>query len=412
MTKELKMNNAAIKPTALSTLMALSLSTSVATAQEFEFSGKLGLEQRIFTDEGALEVQLETSQTSVIAEPELYWGWDNSSLTFKPFVRYDNEDSERTHADIRELSYIYASDDWELRTGIRKEYWGVTEFQHLVDVINQTDGVDSFDGEEKLGQLMLNLSMVKDWGIVDLYILPGFRERTFAGENGRLRAPYVIDTDNVTYESSDEEQHVDFAARWSHSIGDMELGLAWFHGTNREPILTPNVNNKGELVLQQFYSQMDQVSFDMQVIVEDWLWKFETIHRETEFDSFTAAQAGFEVSSYGVFDSDADLGWLMEYGWDSRGEGSLTEPTGMFQNDVFVGTRLAFNDVQSTELLAGFGYDLDHESTSFLIEGNRRLGDSFSASLDLRLFSSDSALDPLSAIEQDDHVQFTLEWFY
>ena len=61
------------------------------------------------------------------------------------------------HGDIRELAYVHASDDWELRLGIRKEFWGVTEFQHLVDVINQTDGVEDFDGEDKLGQQMVNL---------------------------------------------------------------------------------------------------------------------------------------------------------------------------------------------------------------------------------------------------------------
>ena len=79
-----------------------------------------------------------------------------------------------------------------MRVGIRKEFWGVTEFQHLVDVINQTDGVEDFDGEDKLGQQMVNLSLVNDWGIVDLFLLPGFRERTYAGEEGRLRGPLVV----------------------------------------------------------------------------------------------------------------------------------------------------------------------------------------------------------------------------
>ena len=144
----------------------------------------------------------------------------------------------------------------------------------------------------------------------------------------------------------------------------------------------------------------------------DWLWKLEAIHRDTEQDNFWAAQVGFEYSYVGIFDSNMDLGWLMEYGWDSRGKGSLAEPSGTFQNDFFVGTRLAMNDVQSTELLMGFGVDLDHNSTSFLIEGSRRFGESFVGSIDVRLFDGDESLDPLSALNKDDHVQISLEWYF
>ncbi len=73
----------------------------------------------------------------------------------------------------------------ETRVGVRRVFWGVTEFQHLVDIINQSDSVEDIDNEDKLGQPMINLSLVKDWGIVDFFVLPYFRERTFAGAEGR-----------------------------------------------------------------------------------------------------------------------------------------------------------------------------------------------------------------------------------
>ncbi len=382
-------------------------------ATEFEISGKIGVEQRYFNESAANEIQLDHSQTSVFIEPELYWSWNNGSdsLTFKPYYRLDSHDDERSHGDIRELSYIHASDDWELRAGIRKEFWGVTEFQHLVDVINQTDAVEDIDGEDKLGQLMLNLSLVKEWGIVDLYLLPGFRERTFAGEEGRLRAPVLVDNDNVTYESGAKEQHLDFAVRWSHSLGDFDLGSYWFHGTNRDPILLPTQDGE-KLILRQHYVQMDQFGFDAQATLGDWLYKFETIYRHTDADSYWATQAGFEYSFIGIFDSNADLGLLMEHSWDARGEGDEITPGASFQNDLFFGSRIAFNDIQSSEVLMGFSTDLDHSAYSFLIEANRRLGESFKASLDLRLFQSNDPIEQTYSIRDDDHLQFSLEWYF
>jgi glycosyltransferase involved in cell wall biosynthesis len=43
-------------------------------------------------------------------------------------------------------------------------------------VINQTDLVENSDGEDKLGQAMINLSVYQDWGAVDIFVLPSLNE--------------------------------------------------------------------------------------------------------------------------------------------------------------------------------------------------------------------------------------------
>ncbi|SGZ01970.1 Putative uncharacterized protein [Moritella viscosa] len=389
------------------------LLTFNAFATEFEISGVVGIEERYFFESGEYADQFEYSQASLFVEPEFYWGWNNGddSLTFKPFYRLDSEDEERTHGDIRELSYVHASDSWELRVGIRKEFWGVAEFQHLVDVINQTDAVENFDGEDKLGQPMVNLSLVQDWGIVDLYVLFGFRERTFAGENGRLRGPFVVDNNDVSYESSAEKKHVDFAVRWTQTFGDFDVGSYWFRGTNREPVLTPS-NLVSDLVLKQYYNQMDQFGLDVQATIGDWLWKFESIYRDTTEMNFWAAQTGFEYTYIGIFDSFIDFGLLTEYSWDERGEGDIDSMGAAFQNDLFIGGRFAFNDMQSSEILMGVGTDLEHSALTYLIEANRRFGNSFTTSLDLRILQSSDPSESLFSLKNDDHVQLSVEWYF
>jgi hypothetical protein len=399
---------------AISTSLLLS-NTSLASDVEFEASGNIALEQRYFFKEALYSQQLSHSQTSFSVEPELYWSWNggNDSILFTPFYRIDSHDDNRTHGDIRELAYIHASDSWELRVGIRKEFWGVTEFQHLVDVINQTDGVEDFDGEDKLGQQMINLSLVNDWGIVDVFLLPGFRERTYAGAEGRLRGPFVVDEDNVNYESSAGQQHLDVALRWAHSVGDFDLGAYWFHGTNREAYLTPAPQtNLIQPSLQQYYTQMDQLGIDVQATLGDWLWKYESIFRSTSVEDFWATQAGFEYSFIGVFDSNLDLGLLMEHSWDSRGEVALGAQGSLLQNDLFLGARLAFNDMQSSEVLMGIGSDLDHNAFSFMVEASRRFGDNFIVSLDVRLLQSNEQSDLLYALSHDDHAQLSIAWYF
>jgi hypothetical protein len=416
--------NIKLKQSATEMVVVMAVSSSLllgtlvqASDVEFEASGNIAVEQRYFFQEALDPQQLSHSQTSISIEPELYWQWNdgNDSVIFTPFYRVDSHDAQRTHGDIRELAYVHASDDWELRVGIRKEFWGVTEFQHLTDVINQTDGVEDFDGEDKLGQQMINLSLVNHWGIVDVFLLPGFRERTYAGEEGRLRGPLVVDEDNVNYESSAGQQHLDVALRWAHSVGDFDLGASWFHGTNREAYLSPSSlepTSNQAVELQQYYAQMDQLGVDVQATLGDWLWKFEGIHRSTSLEDFWASQAGFEYSFVGVFESNIDLGLLMEHSWDSRGEVELGAQGSLLQNDLFVGARLAFNDMQSSELLMGFGSDLDHNAFSFIIEANRRFGDNFIATIDVRLLQSNDENDLLYTLSNDDHAQLSLAWYF
>ncbi|WP_435685265.1 hypothetical protein [Sedimenticola selenatireducens] len=381
-----------------------------AAENRLETSGKAGLELRLFPHSPQFAEQYDTSNLSGFFEPQFFYTWNDDAdyVKFIPYLRWDQHDRERSHGDIRQLSWSHIGDDWELHSGINKVFWGVTEFQHLVDTINQTDGVEDIDGEDKLGQPMIHLSLARSWGILDLFALPGFRERTFAGTDGRLRSGLVVDTSQAAYESAAGDTHLDLAARWSRTLGDYDIGLHWFRGTNREPLLLPGTDGGGNPVLTPYYEQINQLGMDLQATLDDWLWKLEMRWRDGQRDSFWALQGGFEYTLYGIADSDTDLGLLLEYGWDERG----TRSTSLAQNDLFFGARIALNDAESSELLAGIGYDLDYHSHSLQIEASSRIGSGWKASLDLRLFSGNELNDPLSALRRDDHLQLTLERYF
>lgn len=400
----------------LSTL-AFVLSGLIATSSfaETQVSVKAAADYRLYTQD-ALYPQQVDKQFSMFIEPEIYHSWndDLDSVTFKPFYRWDNEDDERSHGDIRELMWLHVGEDWELRTGIGSVFWGQTESAHLVDVINQTDAVEAADGEDKLGQPMINLTLVRDWGNLDLFVLPGFRERTFAGDKGRLRAPFVVDTDNAMYQSSDEEHHVDFAARWSHSIDIWELGLSYFDGTSRDADLLLDIDN-GVGSFRPFYRQMSQVGLDVLAVVDSWIIKFEGISRHfdhaplNEANDYFAMTTGFEYTSVGVFDSVWDIGWLMEYQFDDRKDSSQA----LGQNDLMLGSRLVLNDIDGTEILFGMVQDLDHSSTrSAFVEASSRIDDNWKWRVDARIFSTNESSNVLYNLRNDDNVELSLEYYF
>ena len=208
-----------------------------ASSRGGELSGYLAIESRIFP-RTPLTAEQHKGNLSLSFQPEFYheWAGGDQSLLFVPFLRLDQHDQERTHFDIRELFWQNIGESWELRIGLRKVFWGVTESQHLVDIINQTDLVENPDSEDKLGQPMVNFSWIHNWGTLDFFVLPGFRERTFPGSRGRLRFPLRADTDQAVYESGAEDRHIDWAVRWFHTIGDWDIGVSHFYGTSREPL--------------------------------------------------------------------------------------------------------------------------------------------------------------------------------
>ena len=121
---------------------------------EFEYSGRLGIESRSFT-EPALHPSQKGSGGSIVLEPNLYFeNTQGSSWSFNlvPFFRIDSADSDRSHSDLREAYFLWFGEagdasEWELRLGVDRLFWGVAESNHLVDIVNQTDLVDHPYGE-------------------------------------------------------------------------------------------------------------------------------------------------------------------------------------------------------------------------------------------------------------------------
>lgn len=383
--------------------------SSGGIASAHEFSGFVGGEARVFAQSAIHEGQKDHS-ASFVLQPEYYHEWDGgSSFTFVPFYRLDSADSERTHFDLRELSYIWLQDDFELRLGVRKVFWGVTEVVHLVDIINQTDLVENSDTEDKLGQPMVNLSLARDWGTVDFFILPFFRERTFAGQAGRLRSSLVVDTDQAVFESAAEEWHTDWVARYSHFFGDWDVGLYHFIGTGREPTLLQGTDSSGNAILIPRYEQINQTGLDVSYVINDWLWKLEALYRSGQGrEDYFSWTGGFEYTFTRFLDSAMDLGVVLEAIYDERGDRATTP----LENDIALALRLAVNDPESTEALVGWVQDVTSNSRSFFVEASRRFGDQWKLTVEMRVAFSQPENDILFDQRDDDLLQVELNYFF
>jgi len=367
---------------------------------------ELGLEARAYTKSGA--PQTHNSKLAVSLRPEFKHQLEDKNLylRFEPFFRLDQYDENRNHADIRELSAIKVYDNWELEGGIGQKFWGVTESQHLVDIINQTDLLEGIDGEDKLGQPLLRLSRIFDQSTLSAFVLPGFRELQFLGSESRFALPFTVDEDAAKFESDDGRNHVDYALRYSGYMGLMDYGLSWFKGTARRSIFVPS--EPGSDVMAPFYRQMERVGLDLQYTVDAWLWKLEAIYQDETSGAHKAYVGGLEYTFYNIQDGSYDLGLLAEYNFDSRDDPQRW----MFQNDLFLGSRFGFTDAASSAILVGAFRDMDDGSLIYRIEGSRRVFGDATISLEAQVFSNTAPTNINSINADNDFLKLELAWYF
>jgi len=386
-----------------------------ASAGAWEFQGEFAVEGRLFPQDGLRPGADYRANVSAFFEPEFYHSWDEGrqSFTFTPFGRIDQHDGDRTHFDVREFTWQYAGRSWELRTGIRKVFWGVAESAHLVDVINQTDLVENLDGEEKLGQPMVNFALIQPWGDLDLFILPGFRERTFFSPEGRPGFPISLDDKNPSFEAGNGTGHVDYAVRWFKSLGLLDLGVSHFRGTSRDPRFLEERRADGGTFFRPRYDVINQTGIDLQLTTGAWLIKYEMINRFGQpfgdQDRFIGFVGGFEYTFSNIRASGIDVGVLAEYNFDERDELALTP----LEDDLFFAARIALNDVPDTEILAGAAIDRETGATFLNVEADRRIGSRMSLELQGRFFLDVPPSDLfLFGVRNDDYVQAGWSFFF
>lgn len=431
----------ALRPTIGALAASCMLCAGSAIALDIDFEGNLELELRSFPKE-ARHAEMEDNFIAIAGEVELglFSPSGRHAVIVKPFARYDNHDHERSHADLREAKYRYVNGPFEATIGADKEFWGVTEFLHLVDIINQTDNVESTDGEQKLGQPMVKFSYASRYGTLTAYALPFFRIRQYVDpKKGRPNGGFIVDDNTTLFESGEGRRTDDYALRYQNNFGPFDIGLSWFDGTARDPQLLvpfpPQASGlaNGLPMLQAHYAYLTQAGLDVQATLGPWLLKLEATQAnenrylpdpdfaerpsvrmaQEEVDIFRAT-GGFEYTFYNLFDSGTDLGLVAEYMYDERKQ-DAPHP---FGNDMGLGLRWTANDPQSTAILIGGLVDLDTDSSSISLEAERRLGRSFKAILEARFIdkvgeNNDGEEDAFAAaLADEDSIRFRLAYYF
>lgn len=373
---------------------------------ETDLSTELEVENQLFNTD-ALYLNQKSHFLSGALKPKLDINSSDGKHFFKIelFARGSFHDINRSHFDIRQAYYQRKINSWNFTIGVRRVFWGVTESNHLVDIINQIDALESTDGSEKLGQTMVQVSKKFFLGNFDFFYLPYSRKIQFASETGRNRFPIALNRDDIDFTSRNKQWQPSFAMRWSKTIKNISFGLSHFYGNSREPLFLGFSPLTG---LNLSYPVINQSGFDFQYNTNALILKLESIYRTSNLQEFIALTSGFEYTLGNINGNGLDIGIVSEYTYDSR---KLLTFSG-FDNDLFLGSRIALNDDKNTECIFGGLFDLNKSTKLFRLQASRRLGNSFKIALKTNILTNVDTNEILYNFRNDDLIELKISKFF
>ncbi|MDH4128004.1 MAG: hypothetical protein OEV44_04575, partial [Spirochaetota bacterium] len=353
-------------------------------AAELKYKGEISFEHWGFPKEPATPNQTKMNNT-VELKFETSLQIDFFKMLIAPRFKEDFSERSRSRLLLDEGWIQFASNNLELRLGIQQFTWGMVESQKLVDVLNQKDYQDDFLDPDKLGELSGRFRFsIPSLENIDFqfYYLTNFTKAKFPTSTSRYNLTNgTFDfSESPVFASSQKEWYHQYAFRTVINIGNIDLALSYFHGYNKFPSFKLDFATQK---LLPYYYIMDQGGLELTWVMGKLIIKLESVYRNTSRNnptmipqsivpsSYVAYVGGFEYTINQIIGNN-DLTFFMEYLGDSD-VGKTTIDYRLLQNDLFLGFRFSFNDINSKELKAGTTIDLDNpEEFTFLVEFTQR----------------------------------------
>lgn len=386
--------------TVLGSALALLSSTTAIAQPEVESRGELGAESRVFLpdDDG----ETDAGNVAMLGRLQLGAEYEAFSARARVFSRLDPYDHVRTRL-VPEEVWLQGELPWlRLRVGYQLLNWSATEAFHPADVINSRVLDGNFENPEKLGEPIAALRVEIPNGNVELMFLPLFTAPVLPSRHSRLSLsgsglalgePLVLERDG---EVSGHRVQPQWAAAVQQTWGDADVALHLLQQIDRSAPLV--VFEPATLRVRPMYQALTQLDVTYQHVLDRSIVKLEAAYRRYE-------QPGHDRTAYGpVPERDHVLAAAgLEHGLDGADgaelslllEGQLLIATvnnfpklqkPLFEHDVLLGVRHAWNDEDSRALLATVIVDVTvPERIVFGASYNQRLGEQWGVTAGLRL---------------------------
>jgi hypothetical protein len=376
-----------------------------AVAQDFDLGsrGEVGFEGRVFFPRRDQLGDYDVGNIDMTGRLQVDAEYGDAAARGRVFSRLDPYDSERTVLVPEEIWLQGELSIVRVRAGYQMLNWSATEAFHPVDVINSRLFDGNFENPEKIGEPMLAVRVEIPNGNLELMAMPVFTAPILPSSHSRLSlTPPNIDLGEALVlehdgDVTDERWQLQWAARVQQTWGDADIAVSFVQHIDRSMPLI--VFDPMTVSVRPMYQALSQAALAYTHVLDQTILKVEAAYRN--FD-----QPDDDMTSLGpVPERDHVLAALgIEQGLSHPNgqetavllEGQALIPLHghfpkaqypLFEHDVLIGMRHAWNDEQSSSLL--FTVIIDVYDPERIVMGAayaRRLGEEWGLTAGMRLF--------------------------
>jgi len=369
--------------------------------------GSLGAETQIYPDAPLYPDQnRDHFQVSTYATLNASADLGNARFDMELFGRIAPDATKEASGDVRQAFVRVPFGNAEVKAGILTEKWGVLEAWNPVDIINQSDLIEDFQGKVKLGQPGVLMTLPLGDATVSFFGTNVARSRRFGQDEDRFQ---VLPARVVDEHFEGGRSSPTGAIRVELPIGPVNVAVSQFIGTAREPVLTAVVGPTGLEGFRASYERISQTSFEAALVLGDSVIKTEVIHQRTNEGASWGGGVGIETSFSKIANGPGDLTLYAEAYGDSRADDAAVTP---FQRDVFLGARYTFNDTDDTLLELRNTHDLEWGSDLIELRASRRVLQDAVFTFSLLKVANEDRDPALSSLSRDTQIKLQLAQFF
>lgn len=368
--------------------------------------------------------------------------YENSYFSLRTDIvgRANISEKDNSYIDLNEFSLssdgFLFGERWTV--GYQIYNWSKLESFHPANIINSNIIDGDLENFKKKGELSLQVKFDTSLGQFKLYYFPYFRENFYPMKKSRISNGVHPDVSYVATQSetSLENAQNQFGITWAHTIGDFDFmvfainhidrnsPLVGYHNYTYYPVLSKYVPSGS---LAAYYAKALDVGITSTLFVSDHTLKLEAV--STKYDSSvtllsTPGLTNFVDSTKLALGHEYSKSWAI--GWDSTffleyqtifaSNGADIRQLSVFQNDVFIGHRISFNDISSREIRFGVFIDLDYTSEYLaFFSYEQRLNDMWKFKTSYRYFGLENPApdkNGLYLLQSDHELSFLLTRYF
>jgi hypothetical protein len=410
---------------------------SGAFGAELATRGEVAFEFRAFQPDD--DPKTKEIGLSLAARIEGTYTHGNFEEHFRLFTRSDEQDESRSVFIIEEAYASYLTEKWVVKAGHQILNWSATEAFHPADVVNTRNLDSNIESAEKFGEPMIHFNYLLDNGAFNLYLMPFFTDMKIPASTNRLsfkstralpiKKALWLERDGTL---SDDNFGAQFGIKYDLTLGSADFAFYYLQMNDRTMTgsaveTTLSIPSGGRII----YIPVNQYGFTYQHAIDAFVLKLETAYKD-----FVNPDQNFTLEPTTVIDyirpDHFQIAWGVEYGLAHKNGGDSTfilegqhyEGTtdaervslGLFQRDVLIGYRFAFNDIDGRELFISLITDLERESEYLCsLQYSQRLSDTWSLKTGLRVVEApikDITATNLENLHESNHIFLNLTKFF